>query len=216
MCCAQVEILQRLCQIVLAGVMGRLSQLLVASVATVRHSLVWHSSEQLKHLEGFHELRSNTVTLWGSVFLALGKDPFTWDSRSLYGKKCRQGSESVAVSIQDQIGHFKHFDVIMSPCKHGGALNRSDTTQSCQCPVLARSEQNFLALDPDLEVRSTSQLAPGPGPVGPGPRGPYTNRGPTRSGSGITQPLDLDLRVGPGRVKGQWGPGPDRGKTDTT
>ncbi|THU78597.1 hypothetical protein K435DRAFT_811417 [Dendrothele bispora CBS 962.96] len=35
----------------------------------------------------------------------------------------------------------------------------------------------------------------------------------TRSGSGISQPLDPDLRVSPGRVKGQWGPGPDIGKT---
>ncbi|THU75941.1 hypothetical protein K435DRAFT_879952 [Dendrothele bispora CBS 962.96] len=35
----------------------------------------------------------------------------------------------------------------------------------------------------------------------------------TRSGSGITQPLDLDLRVGPGWVEGQRGPGPDIGKT---
>ncbi|THU86749.1 hypothetical protein K435DRAFT_804874 [Dendrothele bispora CBS 962.96] len=33
------------------------------------------------------------------------------------------------------------------------------------------SGQNFLALDLDLEVWSTSQLAPGFGPVGPGPLG---------------------------------------------
>jgi hypothetical protein len=47
-----------------------------------------------------------------------------------------------------------------------------DDPQACQGPVRARSDQNFLAPDPDLEGRSTLCLTLGPGPVGPGSRGP--------------------------------------------